>query len=344
MVTHTGETARAFHVIGRGLLRFSAPRWIFARGSATARSMSPATFRFAPSPNGRLHLGHAYSAWLNHDAARRAGGRFLVRMEDIDLGRCRPDYEEAILDDLAWLDLAPDAPPRRQSEHFDFYREALTRLEADGLVYPTFESRAEIARAVADLEAQRGVPAPRDPDGALLYPFSRDRLGDAAREELRRSGAPFVLRLDMAEAVRRAGPLSWQEAAGDPLGPPRPVAADPTVWGDVVLARKDIPASYHLAVVMDDALQGITHVVRGLDLFHATGVHRVLQRLLGLPAPRYHHHRLILDTDGRKLSKSRTSPTLADLRARGADAREILARLAAFHAGRNEEGQATPST
>lgn len=284
--------------------------------------------RFAPSPNGRLHLGHAFSAMVNSDAAARAGGRFLLRMEDIDTTRCRPEFEAAILDDLGWLSIRPAAPPRRQSEHFTDYAEALARLERDGLAYPAFESRSEIARAVIEAEAAFGRPLPRDPDGALITPVARTRLSDAERARRRAAGDAFVLRLDMAAAVAQAGGgLAWQEAQGAPEGPLRPVSADAASWGDVILARKDVPTSYHLSVVVDDALQGVTHVIRGQDLFASTAVHVLLQRLLGVPAPIYHHHRLILDGDGRKLAKSEGSRAIAALRAAGATPADIRARL-----------------
>jgi glutamyl-Q tRNA(Asp) synthetase len=282
--------------------------------------------RFAPSPNGRLHLGHALSAFINADAAAEAGGDFLLRIEDIDATRSRPAFEQAIREDLDWLGILPPAPPRRQSEHLAFYREALDRLERDGLLYPTFESRAQIAHAVAQKEAE--APWPRDPDGAPLYPFARDSMTQAARSRLRSEGAPFVLRLDMAAALARIGaPLAWSEARESPLGPPVPQAADPAAWGDVVVARKDVPASYHLAVVLDDAAQAISHVIRGRDLFAATSVHRVLQELLGLPAPVYHHHRLVLGSDGRKLSKSEGAASLEVLRLAGEGPADIRRRL-----------------
>jgi glutamyl-Q tRNA(Asp) synthetase len=266
-------------------------------------------FRFAPSPNGHLHLGHALSALLNHDMARAAGGRFLLRIEDIDASRCRPEFEAAILEDLAWLGLTWEEPVRRQSEHLDAYRAALGRL--GGLVYPSFESRGEIAR----LAVERGPDWPRDPDGAPLYP---GRARDVAPEERARrmEAEPYALRLDMAAALARVGPLRWREGEGS-------VAAQPEAWGDVVLARKDIPTSYHLSVVVDDALQGITHVVRGQDLYWSTSVHRLLQELLGLPAPTYHHHRLVLDDEGRKLSKSTRATALRELRAQGVTPRVI---------------------
>lgn len=279
------------------------------------------TFRFAPSPNGLLHLGHARSALLNDAMARAVGGRFLLRIEDIDAARCRPEYEAAICDDLAWLGLDWERPVRRQSEHFAVYRSALDRLAGMGLVYESFESRGDIRRAV---EGRPGWPC--DPDGAPLFPFVRDGMSAAERAARRASGAPYALRLDMGQAAARAealaGPLSWEEvdAAG---GPARVLAADPLAWGDVILARKDVPTSYHLAVVVDDALQAITHVVRGADLRAATSVHRVLQVLFGLPAPLYTHHALLLDGEGRKLSKSIGSQSLAALRREGADPQDI---------------------
>ena len=276
-----------------------------------------AVFRFAPSPNGYLHLGHALSALINADMARSAGGRLLLRIEDIDATRCRPEYEAAIYEDLAWLGVAWEEPARRQSAHFDDYRAALARLEAQGLIYASFESRTEIARLVAE----RGPSWPRDPDGAPLYPGHAQALTAATRRARMHGGEPFALRLDMARAVAQAGALSFVET--DAAGGSSTVAADPARWGDVVLARKEMPTSYHLAVVVDDALQGVTHVVRGMDLFHATSVHRLLQHLLGLPAPRYHHHRLIPDDAGRKLSKSTRATALRALRAAGMTAADI---------------------
>jgi glutamyl-Q tRNA(Asp) synthetase len=268
--------------------------------------------RFAPSPNGHLHLGHAYSALLNYDMARELGGRLLLRIEDIDTTRCRPEYEAAIYDDLAWLGLAWEQPVRRQSKHYDDYRAALAKLDAMGLVYPGFESRAEIAALVAARE-----PWPRDPDGAPLYPGAANTMPAAERARRMAAGAAYALRLDMAAALKRAGPLAWQETGAGPAGETGTIAANPAAWGDVILARKDTPTSYHLAVTVDDAAQGVTDVVRGRDLFHATSVHRLLQTLLGWPAPRYHHHRLILDAEGLKLSKSTLATGLRELRAQG---------------------------
>jgi glutamyl-Q tRNA(Asp) synthetase len=281
--------------------------------------MTTPTFRFAPSPNGYLHLGHAYSALLNIDLARARSGRFLLRIEDIDATRCRPEYEAAIYDDLAWLGLTWEQPVRRQSEHLAAYRDAIARLDAQGLVYASFESRAEIAQLVRAREASSAWP--RDPDGAPLYPGGARTLSAAERARRVAAGEPYTLRLDMAAAIARAGPLTWRERDAD--GEVATVAADPAAWGDVVLARREIPTSYHVSVVLDDAAQGITDVVRGRDLFAATVVHRLLQALLGLPAPVYQHHSLILDADGRKLSKSTQATGLRELRAGGATPADI---------------------
>ena len=277
--------------------------------------MPPPVFRFAPSPNGLLHLGHARSALLNFDLARQSGGRMLLRIEDIDITRCRPEYEQAIYDDLAWLGIAWEQPVRRQSEHLPLYREAVERLTREGLIYPAFESRADIARMVA--EKDKSGPWPRDPDGAPLYPGTGKHLTEAERAQRLRAGTPYALRLDMDAAVARAGLLSWIEEGAGPDGETGSVPAQPEQWGDVILARKDTPTSYHLSVVIDDALQGITHVVRGQDLFRATSVHRLLQQLLGLPQPVYRHHALVLDEAGQKLSKSTRSTALRELRAGG---------------------------
>ena len=287
--------------------------------------MTTPIFRFAPSPNGYLHLGHALSALLNFDMAQRSSGRFLLRIEDIDRARCRPVYEAAIYHDLAWLGLRWEEPVRRQSAHFDTYGAALDRLDAMGLIYPSFESRAEIARLVA--ERDRAGPWPRDPDGVPLYPGDAKRMPPAERHRRQDAGDPFALRLDIAAATALASrckePLTWIETGVGPNGQTGTVVADPAAWGDVILARKDVLASYHLSVVVDDAHQGVTHVVRGEDLFHATGLHRLLQHLLGLPQPVYHHHRLIRDVDGRKLSKSSQATGLRELRAAGATLADI---------------------
>jgi glutamyl-Q tRNA(Asp) synthetase len=286
--------------------------------------MPPPVFRFAPSPNGNLHLGHELSALLNADMARAAGGRLLLRIEDIDVTRCRPEYEAAIYEDLAWLGIAWELPVRRQSQHFDDYRAALAKLDAMGLIYPSFESRAEIARLIAERDAKGSWP--RDPDGAPLYPGAAKTLPPAERAKRMARGEPYALRLDMQVALAWAGGLTWSETGAGPAGETGSITADAAAWGDVILARKETPTSYHLAVVVDDAAQGVTDVVRGRDLFHATSVHRLLQALLGLAAPRYHHHRLLLDAAGKKLSKSTAATGLRELRAQGltpADVRRL---------------------
>lgn len=277
-------------------------------------------FRFAPSPNGRLHLGHALSALINADMAKATGGRLLLRMEDIDIGRCTPEFETAIYDDLTWLGLAWEEPVRRQSEHLDAYRAALKQLIVRGLAYPAFMTRGEVkARAAQSEEQDR--PWPRDPDGAPHYPEDDRFLTDLVRRKRIASGERHGWRLDMESAIASIGTaLTWTETGDGETGE---IAADPAAWGDVVLWRSDAPSSYHLSVTVDDAAQGVTHVVRGLDLFHATSVHRLLQTLLGLPAPRYHHHRLILGKDGRKLSKSQGDTALAELRKAGRTSEEI---------------------
>ena len=283
--------------------------------------MPPPVFRFAPSPNGYLHLGHAYSALLNFDLARQTGGRFLLRIEDIDPTRCKPAFEAAIYEDLAWLGIAWETPVRRQSLHLADYRDAIEKLSAQGLVYPGFESRAEIAKLVAQREANGRWP--RDPDGAPLYPGVAKSLSPQERARLLESGAPYALRLDMAAARGRAGDLGWIEHGEGPHGETGAVAARPEAWGDVILARKETPTSYHLSVAIDDALQGVTDVVRGQDLFWSTSVHRLLQALLGLAQPAYRHHRLILDGSERKLSKSTKATGIRELRAGGATPAEI---------------------
>lgn len=278
----------------------------------------PPVFRFAPSPNGYLHFGHAYSALLNAELAQRAGGRFLVRIEDIDTTRCRPELVEACLEDLVWLGLAWEAPVLRQSARFPAYRAVAESLAAEGLLYPCFCSRADIARAT-------GPHAPRDPDGATLYPGTCRHLSADERASRMARGEPHALRLDMARASAAlpAGGLSWQECPLPGQGAPRDVPADPAIWGDCVLIRKETPASYHLAVVLDDAWQGVTRIVRGQDLFAATAVHRLLQHRLGLPAPLYTHHPLIEGPDGRKLAKSLASKPLRAWRQEGASPADI---------------------
>lgn len=287
-------------------------------------------FRFAPSPNGLLHLGHALSAILNHDLAAACGGRFLLRIEDIDPARSRPEYEAAIYRDLAWLGLDWEKPVRRQSEHLAFYDEALERLKAMGVLYPGFLSRGEVKARVLAQEASGGV-WPRDPDGAPLYPTG-ERLLDRDQALGRvTAGCQHAWRLDMDKALALAPEaLTWSEAGEGPEGETGIVVARPERWGDIILSRPDAPASYHLAVVLDDAVQGITDVVRGQDLFHATAVHRLLQSLLDLPAPSYCHHGLVPGPDGRKLSKSNEDTGLAAYRERGVSPAGIRALLAGY--------------
>jgi len=287
--------------------------------------MHTRVFRFAPSPNGHLHLGHAYSALVNDDMARQCDGRLLLRIEDIDAARCRPEYEAAICEDLCWLGIDWQHDVRRQSEHFGDYQSAVNKLEAMGLLYPAFESRSEIAALVAERDRQGHWP--RDPDGVPLYPGRARKMPKAERERRHREGEPFALRLAADAAVAQAGVLTWTETGSGPQGQSGTIVAAPQMWGDVVLARKETPTSYHLAVAVDDALQGVTDVVRGQDLFWSTGIHRLLQALLGLPEPDYHHHKLIVDAAGRKLSKSTLATSLRDLRASGttpADVRRMV--------------------
>ena len=286
----------------------------------------PRVFRFAPSPNGLLHLGHALSALINRDLAVEAGGTLLLRLEDIDRERCREAYAAAIADDLDWLGVRWPEPPLRQSERFPVYRAALDRLAARGLVYPCFCTRGAVLAAGAARAAAEGRPRPVDPDGAPLYPGTCRDLSGAERARRLAEGWPAALRLDVRKALAEdPAPLAWREAGcGEPA---RNIGADPAAWGDALLARRDVPTSYHLSVVVDDAAQGVTDVVRGRDLFHATALHRLLQRLLGLPAPRYHHHRLVLDASGQKLSKSRGAPSLRDLRAEGLTPADIRHRV-----------------
>jgi glutamyl-Q tRNA(Asp) synthetase len=287
--------------------------------------MPQPVFRFAPSPNGHMHLGHALSALLNFDMARAAGGRFLLRMEDIDAARCRPEFEAAIYHDLAWLGLSWEEPVRRQSEHLDEYRAALEKLEARRLTFPSFESRAEIARMVGDRDVRERWP--RDPDGVPVYPGAARQMKEQDRQARIARGDPYAIRLDMEKAMEWAkecgNRLCWSETGAGPSGERGEVAADPAAWGDVIIGRKETPTSYHLSVVVDDALQGVTHVVRGQDLFWSTSVHRLLQALLDLPEPGYHHHRLILDAEGKKLSKSTLATGLRELRAQGMTPHDI---------------------
>jgi len=269
--------------------------------------------RFAPSPTGLLHLGHVRSAWEGWHAAREAGGRFLLRIEDIDRTRCRPEYDEAILEDLTWLGLAWDGEVRRQSEHFDDYQVALARLEEMGVLYPCFCTRREI-----QVEIARAGGAPQGEAGPV-YPGTCRRLSPSERGHKIACGADYALRLDVGVAIARTGPLEWPEDG-------RAVKATPEALGDVVLARKDVPVSYHLAVTVDDALQGVTLVTRGADLFAATHIHRLLQALFGLPTPAYRHHPLLTDASGRRLAKRDKAMTVRDMREAGLAPGEVLSR------------------
>ncbi|GAB6052953.1 tRNA glutamyl-Q(34) synthetase GluQRS [Magnetospira thiophila] len=261
----------------------------------------PVVTRFAPSPTGYLHLGHAYSALFAQARARDSGGRFLLRLEDIDPGRCRPEYETAIYEDLVWLGLSWETPVRRQSEHLADYARALERLNDAGLLYPCFCSRSDIAASTT---------APHGPDGPI-YPGTCRRLDPGVRQERLARGDSHVVRLDMARAVSRTGALCWHDTARGPQ------TARPEQFGDVVLARRDVATSYHLAVTLDDHLQGVSLVTRGEDLFEASHVHRLLQALLDLDTPDYHHHPLLYGPDGKRFAKRDRSLTLRALREAG---------------------------
>ena len=279
-------------------------------------------FRFAPSPNGRLHLGHAYSALFTAEQARKAGGRLLLRIEDIDLLRCRSEFIDGIFEDLAWLGLNWEVPVRRQSEHFETYRRAIATLQDAGVLYPCYATRSEIRAAVEGKADHQ-----RDPDGAPVYPGIYRTSGAPADPE-----RPYALRLNHALAIKLVceklgGRPVFQETGCGTSGETGSVPVTPEIWGDVILARKDIATSYHVSVVVDDALQGVTHVTRGQDLFAATHIHRVLQILLDLPEPIYCHHLLINDTAGRKLSKSADDQSLASLRQEGVSAEQVRQEL-----------------
>lgn len=289
--------------------------------------------RFAPSPNGRLHLGHAFSALTGALLSRSLGARYLLRIEDIDIGRCRPEYVQAVIDDLAWLGIRWDGEVRHQSRHFDAYQQALEQLRSMGLVYPCFATRGEIIDAIR--ETGIGLERwPRDPDGAPVYPGLYRGLPQVKLKALLMEERSFAWRLDMTKAIGQAeriagGPIHFMEEGEGPGGESGLQRIRPELFGDVVIARKDVPTSYHLAVTVDDALQGVTLVTRGQDLFPATHVHRLLQVLLGLPAPRYHHHALMRDAEGRKLSKSMASKPLQVYREQGMGPDEIR-RLVGF--------------
>ncbi len=278
--------------------------------------------RFAPSPNGYLHLGHAYSALLNQLFAEKSGGRLLLRIEDIDPERSRRHFETALLEDLGWLGLVWEDPPRRQSAHMSDYRAALDELSRRGLAYPCFCSRAEIVQAWG----QR-TEWPRDPDGTALYPGTCRDLSPAERVSRITRGARFSLRLDMTKALAETKTqLNYREFHESDDGVV--VVAEPVLWGDALIGRRDVPASYHIACIVDDDIQGVTDVVRGVDLEAATGLQRLLQALLGLKTPVYRHHRLVTDEQGRKLSKSKSAIPLRDFRTRGATPDNLRQKLA----------------
>jgi glutamyl-Q tRNA(Asp) synthetase len=275
--------------------------------------------RFAPSPTGFLHLGHAHAALAAHRHARAAGGRFLLRLEDIDPARCRPVYAAAIEEDLRWLGLDWDGAVRVQSAHLAEYRAVLDTLAARGLVYPCFCTRADIAREIG-----QSVAAPHAPDGSAVYPGICRALPEAVRAARLAAGEPYALRLDMAHALRAVPDrLTFTELTEGAI------ICDPAPFGDVVLARKDAPASYHLCVTHDDAAQGVTLVTRGIDLKPATHLHRLLQALMGWPVPRYAHHGLLTDAGGKRLAKRDNAATLRSLREAGASPEAVRA-LAGF--------------
>ena len=279
--------------------------------------MTSATTRFAPSPTGYLHLGSAYSAL--DAAAASEGGRFVLRIEDIDQSRCRPEFEDAIYEDLAWLGLSWETPVRKQSEHYSDYRQGLKKLEQLGLLYPCFCTRADIRREIENAaSAPHGHPI--GPDGPI-YPGTCRNMSSAERAQRLKNGKQHALRLHMNAAVEITGPLKWRDIhAGD-------VTATPEIFGDVVLARKDTPASYHLACTWDDAVQEISLVTRGTDLFASTHVHRLLQALLGMPTPMYRHHKLITNPDGKKFSKRDRSATIQALRDTGWSKDDVIEEI-----------------
>jgi glutamyl-Q tRNA(Asp) synthetase len=291
--------------------------------------------RFAPSPTGYLHLGHAHAALFAWHRARQAGGRFLVRIEDIDQSRCRPAYAAAIVEDLAWLGLDWDGPVRVQSAHLPDYAAVLAALSARGLLYPCFCTRAEIRREVAGAAAAPHGP-PQGPDGAPLYPGTCRDLPEPARAARIAADEPYALRLAMARALTGLDQPLWYEGEGE-----GPVPCRPERFGDVVLARKDVPASYHLCVTHDDAAQGVTLVTRGADLRPATDLHRLLQALMGWQAPRYHHHMLLTDAAGARLAKRAGTPGLRDLRQAGLSPEAVRALAGFPDAGARSSTQVT---
>jgi len=285
------------------------------------RALSHPAFRFAPSPNGYLHLGHAFSALENERLARASGGRLFLRIEDIDKDRCRPEYERAIIEELRWLGVPFDPEIRRQSHHLADYAQALTQLERKGILYPCFCSRTDIVQKVREKPEW-----PRDPDGSPLYPGTCRHLSREQRQKRLAAGDTPAYRIDIDKATALVGgKVTWLDYGSGTQG--RLVTADPRKWGDTILARRDIGTSYHIAVVVDDASQGITDIVRGEDLFQATSLHRLLQRLFDLPEPIYHHHALLRDAAGQKLSKSLRAKSLRSLREEGLTPEMVRARL-----------------
>lgn len=286
--------------------------------------MDKPVFRFAPSPNGYLHVGHAYSALLNLKMAREMNGKCLLRIDDIDTQRCTPELEAQMLRDLEWIGFEWDETPRRQSDHFDEYRNAVDVLDKLKLLYPSTLSRGEIKKIIKQ-RRDADEPCPIDPDGSPLYPGNERELNKSQHDQIIKSGTPYSLRLDMRKALEYyKTDLNWTEisSSGEAL-----IVANPEIWGDVVLARKDFPVSYHLCCTLDDAIQGITHVVRGKDLYHATNIHVLLGKLLQFKQPLYQHHDLILDDTGEKFSKSKKHESLKDLRSSGFTKKDILSRI-----------------
>ena len=273
--------------------------------------MSDIVTRFAPSPTGYLHLGTVYSALFTENAAREAGGRFLIRIEDTDQGRCRQEFEDQLIDDLKWLGLEWEEPIRRQSEHLDDYQDALMKLREQGLLYPCFCTRKEIMD-----EIEAAGMAPHGPDGPV-YPGTCKILTPAEREKRISDGVAFAERLDVNAAVEMTGTLTWHDRAKGTI------TAHPERLGDGIIARKDGLPSYHLAVTWDDHIQGVTLVTRGEDLFDATDIHRLLQAVLGLNTPDYHHHKLLLDPDGRRLAKRDKDVNIKSLRDAGKTPKDI---------------------